>query len=263
MVNFFTNRLSPLLTLFLALVLSVSPAATGQQQGKSQSGGPEPAALDALKRMGDALAEKKSLSFDADLATEVVMENGQKLLIGGDYKMRFRRPDHLRTELRTDNFTRLLFHNGEKLVMVAPEEGYFGELDLNTDSRSALIKIASDYGLEVPLADLLEWGTPDAPKHDIKEAFLVGPAEINDKKVEHWAFRGAKLDWEIWLPEKGPALPAQISIVNVSDPGSPRFTATLKWHVAESLPDKLFRPQLPKDAKRIPFRKVKQGEKKQ
>ena len=263
MANIFINRLVPLLILLLALALSVSPAAVGQQQGKTQDSGPEPAALEALKRMGEALAAKQSLSFDADLATEVVMDNGQKLLIGGDYKLQFRRPDHLRTELRTDNFTRLLFHDGEKLVMVAPEEGYFGELDLKTDSRSALIKIASDYGLEVPLADLLEWGTPNALKHDLKEAFLVGPAEINGKKVEHWAFRGAKLDWEIWLPEKGPALPVQISIVNASDPGSPRFTATLKWHVAESLPDKLFRPQLPKGAKRIPFRKVEQGEKKQ
>lgn len=267
MPSMYPHRLTSLLAVAVAILLALSPMAIGQEQGKDKAtattAAPEPAALDALKRMGEALGAKKSLSFDADLDTEVVMENGQKLLIGGTYKLRFRRPDHLRTELRTDTFARLLYHDGTKLVLVSPQEGYYGELELKMDSRSALISVARDYGLEVPLADLLEWGTADAVKPDIQEAFRVGSAEIGGKQVEHWAYRGPKLDWEIWLPEKGPALPAQISIVSRSETGSPRFTATLHWHERLELADSLFRPQLSKEIKRIPFRKMKQGEDKQ
>ena len=220
----------------------------------------DPAAIEALKKMGETLAKKNNLAYDTDLITEVVLGNGQKILIGGKSRVRFRRPDHLRLELETDSFKRHLFHDGTTLTLFVPDKNYVGELEMQSDTRTALIRAAKEYGLEFPLMDLLEWGTSDAEAHKIQEAFLVGHTQIDGNKVSHWAIRGPRLDWEIWLTEGEQVLPLRMSTVNKSDPNAPRFFANIRWQNAGHLTDKLFKPELPEGAKRIPFQKVQPAE---
>ncbi|MFV8782109.1 DUF2092 domain-containing protein [Microbulbifer sp. SA54] len=215
------------------------------------------AAIEALERMGKALDSHRSLAFEATLITEAVLANGQKVLISGKSSLEFRRPDKLRLELKTDSSNRHLFHDGEKLTLVVPEKGYAGELEMKTDTHTAMAIIAREYGLEFPLMELLVWGTKDADGHQIEEAFLVGNTEIDGKEVQHWAIRGPGLDWEIWLAEGEHALPLRISTVNRKDPHAPRFFADLHWQHADSLPISRFRPRLPDDVQWIPFEKLR------
>lgn len=249
--------LSATTTAQLAQPSTAPPPAPQEQTAAAEK---SPAAIEALQRMGAELASRRALAFDANLVTEVVLANGQKVLISGESKIEFRRPDKLRLELVTDSFKRNLFHDGEKLTLVVPEKGYAGELEMKTDTHTAMAVMAREYGLEFPLMDLLIWGTDDADGHRIEEAFLIGNTEIDGKEVQHWAIRGPHLDWEIWLSEGEHALPLRISTVNRNDPNAPRFFANLHWRHADSVPNSRFHPRLPDDVKWIPFQKLRPAE---
>ena len=255
---------STLLRTLLVFGVCVSaPIVFAQSQGKDPQSKPDateqsvdPRSLDALSRMGKYLASLKTLAFDATISTEVVLDNEQKLLIGGLVRYLAVAPDKLRVEMITDSMKRHFFHNGRKFTLVAPEEGYFAELDANAPTREFLRIAARDYGVEMPFADLLEWGHKQDSWKEITDGFLVGKTKVNGAETEHWAFRGPNLDWEVWIATGDKPLPLRLSTVNTKDPAKPRFEATLKWSESKVAKDALFTPSLSKELKRIEFMKA-------
>ncbi|WP_444922022.1 DUF2092 domain-containing protein [Microbulbifer sp. CnH-101-G] len=215
----------------------------------------DPKAMEALKAMGKYLASMKTLMFNARIFADVVLENEQKLLIGGKVKYLAMPPKKLRVDLTTDSITRNFIHNGDKFTMIAPRNGYFAEMQASQPTAQVLTKAAKDYGIEVPLADLLEWGRKPDAWAGIKEGFLVNSPMIYGKRTKHWAFRSENLDWEIWIQVGDKPLPLRISTVNTRDPAKPRFIATLKWMQAKPEAAKEFSPSTQK-LKQIKFKKA-------
>ncbi|AWF81164.1 hypothetical protein BTJ40_10230 [Microbulbifer sp. A4B17] len=244
---------------------SDTPPPSGQMQqgqppqgqvGTIQSDEPlDPRAMATLKRMGDYLASLKMLMFNADIFTEVVLENQEKLLIGGTVKYMAMPPKQLRVDLKTDSITRQFIHNGDKFTIIAPRDGYFAEMEASQPTAQVLTKAAKDYGIEIPFADLLEWGRKENVWSGIKEGFLVNRPMVDGHKTEHWAFRSENLDWEIWIKAGDTPLPLRISTVNTRDPAKPRFIATLKWMEAKPGAAGQFSPSTDK-LKQIPFKKA-------
>ncbi|SHE61336.1 hypothetical protein SAMN04487965_0272 [Microbulbifer donghaiensis] len=232
------------------------PDKTPQSTAEKSEPAVDPDSVTALSRMGKYLASLKTLAFDADISTDVVLDNQQKLLIGGVVRYLAVHPGKLRVELVTDSMKRHFFHNGRKFTMVAPEEGYFAELEASIPTREFLATAAREYGVEMPLADLVEWGHAQDSWKDIREGFLVGKPKVNGEETEHWAFRSPDLDWEIWIKSGDKPLPLRISTVNTRDPAKPRFEATLKWSEAKVAKDEMFTPALPKETQRIEFKKI-------
>ncbi|WP_226646692.1 DUF2092 domain-containing protein [Microbulbifer variabilis] len=215
----------------------------------------DPKAMEALKAMGKYLASMKTLMFNARIFADVVLENEQKLLIGGKVKYLAMPPKKLRVDLTTDSITRNFIHNGDKFTMIAPRNGYFAEMQASQPTNQVLTKAAKDYGIEVPFADLLEWGRKPDAWAGIKEGFLVNSPMIYGQRTKHWAFRSENLDWEIWIQVGDKPLPLRISTVNTRDPAKPRFIATLKWMQAKPEAAKEFTPAIEK-LKQIKFKKA-------
>src|SRR5262249_41622522 len=121
----------------------------------------DPAAMAALERMGEHLAKLQSFEIKSTITFEYILDNDQKILVGGTALHRVRRPDRLRIDLATDVLDRLLQYDGKSLVITARKEGYYGRLDAKPTIRETLIWAAQSFGIEMPLADLFDWGTPD------------------------------------------------------------------------------------------------------
>lgn len=238
---------------------TVSGSVCSQDKKNSENAEPEvdPRAQEMVKTVGKALSNQERLAYRADLSTEVTLDNGQKILIGGTSQVNFQRPNKLMMELKTDSINRLIYHDGEQLTIVSPDENYYGVIEAKSSSRDALIQAAKEFGIEVPLADLLEWGTKEFTGYKMESAFLLGEAMVNGKPTEHWAVRGPKLDWEVWVSKSAPRLPLKISTVNSHDPSSPRFTAVIHWENANSRKAVSYRPELGDKFHRIPFKKLK------
>lgn len=213
----------------------------------------DPAALAALRRMGDHLASLRSFEIRAAFTIEYVLDNDQKVLIGGTSRYRVRRPDRLRIDMTSDVLDRIFQYDGNQFVVTAPSENYFARLAAKPSIRETLAWLAQSFGVEVPLADLFEWGTPEAPKSDIREAFRVGKARVNDTMSEHWAFREAGVDWEVWIRAGDVPLPLKLSIVTTADRARPRYEVVLSWTDAVEFPDDIFVHTPAAGATRIEF----------
>jgi hypothetical protein len=212
-----------------------------------------PESIAALKRMGQHLVSLRSFEIEAKISIEYVLDNNQKILIDGTSRYRVRRPDRLRIDLSTDVFERIFQYDGKDLVVTAPKEKFYARLDGKPTVRETLAWAAQTFGIEVPLADLFDWGAADTPEEEIREGFYVGKSRVAGVECDHWAFRQNDADWEIWIRTGDVPLPLKLSIVNTTDDARPRYEATLSWKESSEFADGIFTlPPVP-DAKRIEF----------
>jgi hypothetical protein len=73
----------------------------------------------------------------------------------------------------------------------------------------------------------------------------VGAVTIDGVATDHYAFREADRDWEIWIEHSGRPVPRKLVIVDRSDQARPTYVARLTWNVAPTLTaeDFTFKPR--------------------
>ena len=243
----------------LCLCVAFATSTAGAQQASDQNKSSKEATAEAAKLIRGLekhLSGKSRLTYETQLTSDVVLENGQKIQIAGRTKVYFKRPNQLMVELETDSINRRIYHDGKQLTIIAPDEKYYGVIEADTSSIEALMRAAEDYGVEIPLIDLIAWGVKGTESLRVESAVYVGKTKLQGKSVDHWAFRGPKLDWEVWVTQGTDPLPLKISTVSYHSPSQPRFTATIKWNSRSSLIDSLFSPKLEDDFHQIPFKQL-------
>ncbi|WP_295799986.1 DUF2092 domain-containing protein [uncultured Microbulbifer sp.] len=213
-------------------------------------------AIQIVRALEKHLSGKSRLAYETEFTSDVVLDNGQKIQIAGTTRVYFKRPNQLMVELHSDSLSRLLYHDGTLLTVIAPEEKYYGTIAASTSSIDALMGAAKEYGLEIPLVDLIAWGVKGTDALPVESAVYIGESELQGEKVDHWAFRGPQQDWEVWVTREEEPLPLKISTVSYRAFGQPRFTATINWQERTSITDKLFVPDIDKDFHKIPFKKL-------
>ncbi|WP_078083269.1 DUF2092 domain-containing protein [Microbulbifer mangrovi] len=214
-------------------------------------------AIKIIRSLEKHLSGKSRLTYETELTSDVVLDNGQKIQIAGTTHVYFKRPNQLLVKLETDSISRLIYHDGEQLTIISPNEKYYGIIEARTSSIEALMSAAQNYGLEIPLVDLIGWGAKDGQTLNVESAVYIGESTLQGKTVDHWAFRGPQMDWEAWVTQGDDPLPLKISTVSYHAYGQPRFTATIKWNDRTSLNDSLFTPKMDKGFRKIPFKQLK------
>ena len=248
---------------FFLCLMFVSPTLSAQQDtaqdATRNTGGKETTAeaIQLIRVLEKHLSGKSRLSYETQLTSDVVLDNGQKIQLAGSTQIYFKRPNQLFVELKTDRSHRLFYHDGNQLTIIAPDENYYGMVEAKTSSIEALMRAAQEYGIEIPMVDLIAWGVKGREWLNVESAVYVGETELQGKTVDHWAIRGAKLDWELWVTQDQDPLPLKISTVRYHATSQPRFTATIQWNDRSSMQDSLFVPKIDKHLRQVPFLQLK------
>jgi hypothetical protein len=200
----------------------LAPRATGADRV-------DPAAVAAFHRMANYVAGLNAFEFRTTYTFDVVAKNGQTITVDGTGHYVAKRPDRLAVDLENDLFTRRYVYDGKTLVVVSPGERYFAQVAAPPTIREMLITAAKEFAIEIPIADLFDLGTPHAPIHHVRSAFLVGTSVIDGTDVEHWAFRTRDRDWEVWIRTGDKPLPVRFSVVAREQRALPRYSVTMKW----------------------------------
>ena len=208
-------------------------------------------AMEALDRMGAELRSHQTFAVKSDVTNEDVLEDGQKLQYAGTVDIQARRPDRFKIEAVSDQRHRVFFYNGKTVTVFSPRQGYYATFDAPPTIRETLQQASQKYDIQLPLSDLFTWGTDPSMRARIKSAFLVGPEKINGQACNHYAFRGERADFQIWIQQNGPALPCKLVITNRTDASMPQYTSVMHWSFPDSIPDNVFAFEAPADAKRI------------
>ncbi|XHS03236.1 hypothetical protein ACFB49_48600 [Sphingomonas sp. DBB INV C78] len=204
-----------------------------------------------LDRMGNALRALTAFTVKSDVTTEDVLENNQKLQTSAQITMDVRRPNRMLISVDSLRKQRKIYYDGKQLTIYGPKNGYYGTVDA-PGTIGEVIKVAQErYGLDTPLADLFEWGTPAFQVSRIKGALSVGPDRINGKECEQFAFRQDGADWQLWIDKGESALPCKLVIINTDDEAQPQTSAVFDWSTNMQLTDAQFTFAPPAEAKRI------------
>ena len=209
----------------------------------------DPAAIDALERMSSYLASLQSFSLRAAMATDLVLESGQKVQVDNTVEMAVRKPNHLYVESYSASHLRELTYDGKALTIYGEPSKYYASVPTGKTIAELIDIAAKKYGIELPLADLFFWGSAQRAK--LESAVRIGPERLDGKVCQLYAFRQEGADWQACITDGKQALPLKLVVTTINDPVQPQNVYRLQWQTSPKFSADLFTFTPPKGAQRI------------
>jgi hypothetical protein len=244
----FVKRLLSVVALMMVVLAGWS------QAGHAQPTGMQPEAEKLLRRMSDYLAARKQFTVQTENTLEVVLASGQKLQFASPAAAAVSRPNKLRADRKGDILNQEFFYDGKNLTLFNPKENLFA-----TTAAPPTLDAMLDFAREkldviAPGAEFLYGNAAERMLKETSSGFVVGPSVVGGIKCAHLAFRGAEVDWQIWIEEGGRPLPRKFILTSKQVKGEPQFTILIRnWDLAPKLTDQMFTFTPPKGAKKIEF----------
>ena len=229
-------------------------AKTGQAADAKTAPEIDPDAMDALNKMGTYLRSLKAFQVDSESSNDDVLDDGEIITDTRSSTLLAVAPNLLRAELKGDDRNTFLFYDGKNFTVYGKLVNYYATVPAPPTIRELVDKVDSEYGIEIPLADLFKWGTDESTIKKITSAIDVGPSSVQGITCEHYAFRQEGIDWQIWIQLGDFPLPKKFVIRTLTDDARPQHTSTLTWNLAPSYNEAAFTFDPPQGAERIPLK---------
>lgn len=202
----------------------------------------EDGAVAALKEMSNFLTSANTMEIVSNGSLDVVTNNGQRIQLDGTTTYRIRRPAGFVIDYQSDIKSRRFLYDGKNFTVYSPKLGYYSTVAAPASNREVLKTIYDKFGIALPLEDLFRWGdgSSDERLKALQSAYDVGPATIDGVATDHYAFREADVDWEVWIQQGDQPFPRKVVIVDRNDPAKPTFVARLQWKLNPTYSDSDF-----------------------
>jgi len=241
-----TTRLLAAFALFSAAVLP--------QAALAQPAGIEPQAEKLLKASMAFLAAQKRFSVDTRNTIDVVLTSGQKLQFGAVATASVQRPNKLRGERKGDLVDQVFIYDGKSLTLYNPGQKYYATVGAPGTLEAMLDFARTSLDIIAPGGDLLYANAYEILMENVTSGFVVGKSVVEGVRCDHLAFRGADVDWQIWIQEGKQPLPRKWLIITGDIAGSPEFAVVMtNWNLAPKFADGMFDFTPPKGAKKVDF----------
>lgn len=219
----------------------------------------DPHADELLSRTCAALGTADALSFHAEVMFDKVLPHTVKVQFAGAMDFYLQRPDELAVDYQSDlGSKRVWYQNGEMTIFDLPHQMY-ASTKAPSSIDAMLDEVAQKQNITLPLAKLAYSDPCQRIRKQIIYGGYIGVNDVNGEDCDHVAFSSRNVDLQLWLARTGKPVPRKIVINYRTEPGSPEYIAVLSdWKFPKEISESHFRPDLPKDAKRIEFLKVKE-----
>ena len=198
----------------------------------------EDGAVDALKDMSNYLVSLKTFGITSVGSLDVVTNDGQRIQLDGTTTYKVRKPGFV-IDYVSNIKSRRFIYDGKTFTVYSPKLGFYAQAPAPPTNKEVLDAIYDKFGISLPLADLFKWG--DGTNADriqaLKSAYEVGTATIDGVDTDHFAFREADVDWEVWIQKGDQPLPRKLVIVDRTDPARPTFSTHLSWQINPTFTD--------------------------
>lgn len=240
-----------------AAVVAVAAAlATTAASAHAQAAVRDTAAMSALARMGAYLNTLRAFQVRAEITSEEVLADGQKVQMASAADLVAAHPDRLRLSMEGEGRQRLLLFDGRTFTLWAPRLKYYASTPAPPSIRELVSVLEDRYALEVPMVDLFRWGTPEARVREITAARVIGPDQVGGVTCTHYAFRQDGLDWQVWIQKGDYPLPRKLVLTTLTDEARPQHSSVYTWNLAPSFNQAAFAFVAPADARRITFAEI-------
>jgi hypothetical protein len=191
-----------------------------------------------------------SAHFEADI--DVVSFDGEKLKFTSSGELVIERPDKLNVRRHGAFVESEFIFDGTALSIYAKAMGGYIQFPA-TSIDEAVVALRDNTGFEAPGADLLLSEPLNAEATDIKSGAHIGMATIGGVLTHHLAFRGAQVDWQLWVQDGDQPLPVKYVITSKWVTGAPEYVLHLSnWNLSPSIDPALFTFTPPEGAMELP-----------
>jgi hypothetical protein len=235
----------------MAIAGAVALLASGTVAAAQADTAIDPDAMAALNKMGAYLRTLNAFQVEAEITTEDVLDDGEKVQRMGVTKLLAARPNRLFAEVVNDKQPRNFYYDGKSFTMYAPVLRYYATIDAPPTIGELANRLEDQYAVEMPFVDLFRWGTPESDVAKIRSAMDVGPSVVNGVTCEQYAFRQDGLDWQVWIQNGDFPLPLKLVLTTTTDDARPQHTSVYTWNLAPSFNDAVFAFAVPDGAKKI------------
>jgi hypothetical protein len=232
-------------------------AATTSRSAPEPKDAIDPDVMAVFDKMGVFLRSLPFIHVTAETTTDEVTETGQKVQFGGTVQFHAQRPNRLRVDISADRMKRQLFYDGRTFTQYDTETGFYASFDAPPTTGELIETLERHYAIEVPLVDLLYWGTERFDVEEIRSAVFIGKSSVSDVPCDHFAFRQKDVDWQVWVTPGARPWPLKIVITTTSVPAQPQHSSVLNWDLSTKLVDSAYEFVPPAGSHRIEFETVK------
>lgn len=240
------------LLLFVVLLPGALPAAESPPPDAPAT--PDPA-MEQLLRMANQLSALQAFGVSLQTGYDVVQESGQKIEFGEQRELTLVRPDRFRVEVTAgDGGESVTLFDGKTLTLYDKGDGVYASTEHPGDIDATIGYFVKDLQLRLPLALLFVTDLPRELERRVTQADIVETTRIGGTPCLHIAARTETVDFQVWLPVSGDALPRRIVLTYKDDEGQPQFWADFSdWNLSPDTDVSRFRLAMPEGATRIPF----------
>jgi hypothetical protein len=239
-----------------ALCLAAAVAHAQQPARTGDSAPPEtnpvsPESIKALQDMGAYLQTLTRFRATAEVTGERVLADGQKLQHTASATVDVARPNRLRVRMISPRSERELVFDGRTVTLFTPALKYYSTVEFADTVGGLVGKLQERFGVDVPLSDLLVWGTPAAPLDGIQSGMNAGQDFVGQDLCDHYAFRQGDVDWQIWIMTGSRPLPRKIVITDRKDEARPQSVTLIGWNTKPAFDAATFAFVPPKGATKV------------
>ena len=219
---------------------------------KAAANSVDPAAVKALKDMGAYLQTLKRFRVSTDATGERVLRDGQKIEHSATAELDVERPNKLHVSMRSAaRGERELIYDGKTVTIYAPAQKYYSTAEFTANLGDLMNRLEAKFKVQIPLSDLFLWGTSGAPLDKFESAMNAGQDFVDEDLCDHYAFRQARIDWQIWIKTGDKPLPRKVVITSRTDEARPQSTSMIDWELQPTFDQAVFRFTPPEGAKKI------------
>jgi hypothetical protein len=238
------------LCLAAAVAHAQQPARTGDSAPPATNP-VSPESIKALQDMGAYLQTLTRFRATAEVTGERVLADGQKLQHTASATVDVARPNRLRVRMISPRSERELVFDGRTVTLFTPALKYYSTVEFADTVGGLVGRLQERFGVDVPLSDLLVWGTPAAPLDRIQSGMNAGQDFVGQDLCDHYAFRQGDVDWQIWIMTGSRPLPRKIVITDRKDEARPQSVTLIGWNTKPAFDAATFAFVPPKGATKV------------
>jgi len=222
-------------------LLTAMPAGAGWAQ--------TPQVEDLVRSMARTLAEAQAISVHVEKTFDVVTVTGLKIQYSGAVDLEVRRPDRLYVSYGDDMSAKEAWYDGTRFTLHDHLANVYGHLPARSNIDETLDALKAEYGVLLPLAELLSSDAYDQFAGKVIDKVYVGQHDVGGQPAHHVIFSGETADWQLWIRTDGTPLPLKMVVTRTDIPEQPQHIFLFSdWNLAADLPDEDFVADVPADA---------------
>ncbi len=222
--------------------------------------GVEARATEEVRKMSDFLAKTPRFALEAE-ETFTEIESGEpKVELTNLRRIAVERPNHIASDATGDTLNRATWYDGRGVTVLDKENNVYASIDAAPTIDATLDKLQDDYGVVLPLADLLYSDPYGVLMEGVTYGRYLGIHLAAGVPCHHLVFAQETIEWQLWIDAGPEPLPRKLVITYVQEPGEPQYEATIRrWALSPAFTDALFTFEAPDGARKVEASAIKRA----